>query len=193
VTLRSFHRTTLKFLTCFIGVTLSAAALGQAPRSSIDTPASKGLPEFRDPKTGQVWTPANVGGVSGPNTPADRAFDPLAQMAVVQGVVVQRPQITQVGTVPITAGPTMPIVTIENASLNAIPGKRWQVVLYMNNNSANTAIPVINCRFTNGGRLVQETNALVPPTGAGMRVGMTIYGPKVELFVDRAACGVTSP
>ena len=106
--MRSFHRAALKILTCFIGVTLSSAALAQAPRSSIDTPASRGLPVFRDPKTGQVWTPANCGGASGPNTPADRAFDPLAQTAVVQGVVVQRPQITQVGTVPIAAGPTCP-------------------------------------------------------------------------------------
>jgi len=37
-----------------------------------------GQPDYRDPTTGRVLVPANVGGVSGPDTPADRAFDRLA-------------------------------------------------------------------------------------------------------------------
>ena len=95
--------------------------------------------------------------------------------------------------VPITAGPTVPIVNLGNATLSAVPGKRWQVVLYIDNNSANTVVPLIDCRFTNGGRLVEDTHALVSPVGPGVRAGMIIYGPKVDLFVDRATCGVKSP
>ena len=95
--------------------------------------------------------------------------------------------------VPITAGPTVPIVNIGDATLSAIPGKRWQVVLYLQNNSANTVVPMLNCRFTNSGRLVEETHVLVPAVGAGLRVGMVVYGPKTDLFVDRANCGVKSP
>ena len=180
-------------LACVVGLTVAMAALAQAPRSSLEVPATPGVPEFRDPKTGQIWTPLNVGQQSGPPTPADVAFDRLGQAVRVEGVVVQRPSIVPLAAVPITAGPTVPIVNIGDATLRAVPGKRWQVVLYLDNNSAGVVVPVINCRFTNSGNLVEETNALLPKVGPGIRVGLTIYGPKVDLFVDRAACAVTSP
>lgn len=180
-------------LVCLAAFVASAPVLAQVPRSVVETSASSGVPEFRDPKTGQVWTPDNVGLVSGPNTPADRAFDPLAQAARVQGVVVQRPKITPLGAVPITAGPTVPIVNLENASLNAVPGQRWQVVLYLNNNSARTVVPLLHCSFTNSGKPVEETRILMPPVGPGIRVGFTVYGPTTSLFVDRANCRVESP
>src|SRR5262245_35617787 len=172
---------------------IAAEAPAQTPRSSVDMPASQGVPQFRDPKTGQIWTPLNVGQRSGPPTPEDLAFDPLGQAVYVKGVVTQKPSIVPLSSVPITAGPTVPIVNIGDATLSAIPGKRWQVVLYLQNNSANTVVPMITCRFTNSGRLVEETHALVPAVAAGLRVGMIIYGPKVALFVDRANCGVKSP
>lgn len=178
---------------CLIGLTMSSQASAQAPRSSVDVPTTSGVPEFRDPKTGQIWTPLNVGGRSGPPTPADRAFDPLSQAAQVGGVVTQRPSIVPLSNVPITAGPMVPIVNLGDATLRAVPGKRWEVVLYLVNNSGNLVVPVINCRFTNAGRLVEQTHVLVPPVGAGLRVGMVIYGPKTDLFVDRATCAVTSP
>lgn len=178
---------------CLLGLTMAAQALAQAPRSSVDVPATSGVPEFRDPKTGQIWTPLNVGGKSGPPNRADLAFDPLGQAAYVGGVVTQRPSIVSLSNVPITAGPTVPIVNLGEATLRAVPGKRWEVVLYLNNNSANLVVPVINCRFTNAGKLVEQTHALVPPVGSGLRVGMIIYGPKTDLFVDRATCAVTSP
>ena len=38
-----------------------------------------------------------------------------------------------------------------------------------------------------------STHVLVPAVGAGLRVGMIVYGPKTDLFVDRANCGVKSP
>ncbi len=183
----------LKVLAGAVALSVATAASAQAPRSKINTPATPGTPEFRDPKTGQIWTPENVGGVSGPNTAADRAFDPLAQVVRVEGVVVQRPQITPLAAVPITAGPTVPIVNMDGATLRVVPGQRWQLGLYLNNNSAKTVLPVLACRFTNGGKLVEATHALVPPVAGGMRVGLTVYGPKSDLFVDNADCQVTSP
>jgi hypothetical protein len=184
---------TIKILGCLFGLTMATTAWGQTPRSNVDVPTSPGVPEFRDPKTGQIWTPLNVGGKSGPPTPQDLAFDPRSQAVYVKGVVTQKVPVTLLSRVPITAGPTVPIVNMGDATLRAVPGKRWQVVLYLDNNSANIVVPVINCRFTNGGRLVEETNALVQAVPPGQRAGMIIYGPKVELFVDRAACKVTSP
>ena len=191
--MRGFRKTTAGFIIGAVTLAVASAALAQVPRSSVDMPASQKVPEFRDPKTGQVWTPLNVGKQIGPPTPQDLAFDPLAQAAYVNGVVTQRPAIVPLSQVPITAGPTVPIVNIGDATLSAVPGKRWQVVLYLQNNRANTVAPLIDCRFSNAGNLVQETHALVPGVGAGLRVALIIYGPKTDLFVDRAACAVKSP
>ena len=172
---------------------MAAAAPAQTPRSSVDMQSTQGVPEFKDPKTGQIWTPLNVGQQSGRPTPQDLAFDPLSQAVYVKGVVTQRPSLVALSSVPITAGPTVPIVNIGDATLSAIPGKRWQVVLYLQNNSAGTVVPMLTCRFTNSGRLVEETHVLVPAVGAGLRVGMVVHGPKTDLFVDRANCAVKSP
>ncbi len=178
---------------------LATAATAQpapspAQRSRVEVPTSPGIPEFRDPKTGQIWTPENVGqGPIGKPTPADLAFDPLAQAERIKGIVVQRPNFTPLGWAAPSAGPGTPLVTMDNASLRAVPGKRWQVVLYVNNNSAGTLAPMIDCRFTNAGKLVEETRVLLPGIGAGVRGGLTIYGPKTELFVDRADCRIVSP
>ena len=185
-------------LSCLVALGLATAVLAQAPRtqvprSTVDMQVTPGVPQFRDPKTGQIWTPFNVGGKSGPPTPQNLAFDPLGQAVYVKGVITQRPLIVPLSSVPITAGPTVPIVNLGDATLSAVPRKRWQVVLYLQNNSSQPVLPVINCRFTNGGRLVEQTHALVPTVGAGVRVGMIIHGPKTDLFVDRATCAVTSP
>ena len=191
--MRQYRNGAFSILACIVGLAMASTAHAQAPRSKVDMPVTPGVPEFRDPKTGQIWTPYNVGQQSGPPTPADLAFDPQGQAVYVRGVVVQRPSIVPLDSVPITAGPTVPIVNLGDATLRAVPGKRWQVVLYLDNNSATTVVPVINCKFTNGGNLVEQTHVLVPAVGPGIRVGMTIYGPKVDLFVDRADCAVTSP
>ena len=95
--------------------------------------------------------------------------------------------------VPITAGRTVPIVNLGDARLTAVPGQRWLVALYLHNNSADEVVPVINCHFTNDGKPVEKTNALLPPIGPGVRVGMTIIGPTTDLFVDLANCRVTLP
>lgn len=179
--------------TSALAAVLPAQAQAPAKRSSVDMPVSPPVQEFRDPKTGQVWTVNNVGLQSGPPTPQDLAFDPLAQAATVQGVVTQRPRLGALSTVPITAGPTVPLVNIGDASLSAVPGQRWQVVLYIQNNSGSTVTPLLNCRFTNSGQLVEQTHVLVPALGPGIRAGLVIYGPRTQLFVDRANCDVKSP
>jgi hypothetical protein len=180
-----------------LATSLAAAATAQTapvPRSRVEVPTTPGVPEFRDPRTGQIWTPENVGhGPAGKPTPADLAFDPLAQARRIKGVVVQRPHVTPLGWSVPSAGPSTPLVTMDNASLRAVPGKRWQVVLYVNNNSAGTLAPMIDCRFTNAGKLVEETRVLLPGLGAGVRGGLTIYGPGTDLFVDRADCRIVSP
>jgi hypothetical protein len=191
--MRGLRPNTIAILGSLVALMMASAASAQTPRSSIDMQTSQPVPEFKDPKTGQIWTPLNVGLQSGPPTPQDLAFDPLGQAVYVKGVVTQRPSIVPLSSVPITAGPTVPIVNIGDATLSAIPGKRWQVVLYLQNNSAAIVVPMLNCRFTNSGRLVEETHVLVPAVGAGLRVGMIVYGPKVALFVDRANCSVKSP
>lgn len=189
----STHNTMPKLLICFVGMTLASAAVAQAPRSNLEAAASTGTPEFRDPKTGQVWTPETVGQDGRPLTgPDDKAFDPAAQGAPLK-VAEQRVRGRPVGTVPVTAGPTVPIVAMDGASLRAVPGQRWQAVLYLNNNSANPVDPVIECRFTNAGNAVMETRALVQTTAPSVRQGLAIYGPRTNVFVDRVSCRVTAP
>ena len=167
-------------------------AMAQAPRSKVDAAVTPGLPEFRDPKTGQIWTPNNVGQVSGPNTPQDQAFNPNAQSTALGNVTQQTP-VTPLGSVPITAGPGVPIVDLAISSFSVVPGKRWQNILYLSNNSANAVQPVIDCSFTNGGKTVQTTQAVLPGVGGGIRVGFTVYGPPASVFVDHSACNVVAP
>jgi hypothetical protein len=175
-------------------LSLGFSAFAQAPRSGVESPSSAGVPEFRDPKTGKIWTPLNVGQRTAPDsTPADRAFDPRAQAGAVEGVVVQKVPVSPLGSVPITAGPAVPIVTLETATLQAVPGQRWQVTMYLSNNSANAVAPVISCDFTNSGAPVETTRAELAEVGSGSRVGFVVYGPKVTLYVDRANCRVISP
>lgn len=187
-----------------LGILAATAAVAQTPaaspvpgkvvRSVVETAASQAVPEFRDPKTGQVWNQNNVGnGPVGKPTPADLAFDPLAQTTRVDGVVIQRPPTTVLGWSPPSAGPNVPLVSLDNPTLSAVPGKRWQVALYVDNNANGTMVPMIDCRFTNGGNTVMETRVLVPAVGAGVRAGIVVYGPKTELFVDRANCRIVSP
>lgn len=185
-----------------LGAMTAAAAMAQTPaqaptkvpRSVVETSATQAVPEFRDPKTGQVWNQNNVGtNPIGKPTGADLAFDPLAQATQIDGVVIQRPTAVRLGWSQPSAGPNVPLVSLDDASLSAVAGKRWQVVLYVNNNANGTMVPMIDCRFTNAGRTVQETRALVPALGAGVRAGLVIYGPKTDLFVDRAQCRIVSP
>jgi hypothetical protein len=56
------------------------------------------------------------------------------------------------------------------------------VVLYLDD-SANPVDPVIECSFQNAGNIVMNT----------VRQGLVIYGPRIDVHVDRATCDVTSP
>ena len=106
-----------------LAMTVASAALAQAPRSSLDIATSAGAPEFRDPKTGHVWTPETVGQDGRPLAgPDDKAFDPKAQNVPVKDFD-QTVRGKPVGTVPVTAGPTVPIVAMDNATLKAVPGE----------------------------------------------------------------------
>src|SRR5260221_11804352 len=125
--MRAFRHRTIGIFACLVGLTVVSAAQSQTPRSSIDTPATSGVPEFRDPKTGQIWTPLNVGLQSGPPTPQDLAFDPLGQAVYVKGIVTQRVSGVPLSAVPITPGPTVPIANLGEATLPALPGTRWPV------------------------------------------------------------------
>ena len=155
--------------------------------------------QFRDEKTGKVWTPDNVSKdnqlrpVNEPSSPADRAFVPNAQVASAPTVVVQRPAANLIGTGPITAGPTVPLVTLESPTLQAIPSDRWVAPVYVTNNSGADANVQLGCTFTNGGRSVQETRVIVPTAGPGQRLGMPVYGPRTDIFVDRVLCRILTP
>lgn len=181
-----------RILAVAIGAALASSAMAQANRPATNVPATAGVPEFRDPKTGQVWTPETVGqNTAPPSGPQDKAFDPSAQ-DVPGTVSAQRLQGRPLGTVPITAGPSTPILTMDGATLRAMPGQRWQIVMYLDNNSGNAVDPVIECRFLNGDNTVMTTRALVARTGPGIRQGVVIYGPRTALFVDSSSCSVVS-
>lgn len=187
------QRAMLRAFATALGVAVASAALAQTNRSSVDVATSTGSPEFRDPKTGQVWTPETVGQDGRPLAgPDDKAFDPAGQN-VATWVAEQRVRGRPVGTVPVTAGPTTPIVAMDGATLRAVPGQRWQVVMYLDNNSANPVDPVIECHFMNGGNTALRTRATVAQTAPSVRQGLVIYGPRTDVFVDRASCNVTSP
>jgi hypothetical protein len=97
------------------------------------------------------------------------------------------------GTVPITAGPTVPVMVIDSPWLQAVPQQNWLSVLYVTNNSANVVEGVVGCTFTNGGRPVQDTRVVLQPSGPGERWGFPVYGPPVTTFVDRVTCRLLSP
>lgn len=153
--------------------------------------------EFRDSRTGRTWTPnlqvQEDMAAANPNAPVNRAFDPRSQGTVVPGIVVQHPHAQLMGTVPFTAGPSVPIVDVDAPSLQAIPAQHWLAVLYVTNNSANTVNVVLDCHFTNGGAKVEDTRVLVPPAGPGERLGVPVRGPRTDLFVDRVSCNVVTP
>lgn len=72
---------------CLLGMAVAPAVLAQAAKSPVDVAATTGAPEFRDPKTGMVWTPETVGQGGKPILPEDHAFDPTSQSAPMQNVV----------------------------------------------------------------------------------------------------------
>lgn len=147
---------------------------------------------FRDPRSGKVWTPDNVGQDGKPVAPADRAFDPGGQVVISRGVIEQYVPVTFLATVPIAAGPGTPLVEIDAASLRVIPGDRWEVNLQLDNNSAETRRPILSCRFMNHDKFVEELRIVLPDVQGGTRVGLSAAGPRAEIYVDRVNCAIAS-
>ena len=182
------------------GPALAQAPVAPAPGTVGAGVSVNGVTQFKDERTGKVWTPENVSKdnqtpqqqAAARSTSADKAFDPNSQSVGTQ-VVVQRPRGNLMGTVPITAGPTVPAVVIDSPWLQAVPQQNWLSVLYVTNNSANVVDPVVGCTFTNGGRPVQDTRIVLSPAGPGERWGVPVYGPPVSTFVDRVTCRLLSP
>ncbi len=173
-----------------------ASAVGVGLAVIGGTALAQNVPQFRDSRTGKVWTPEitnEEASVSGPSSYADRAFDPHAQAVRVEGVVIQHPRANLMGTVPITAGPAVPIVTLDVPSLQVLPGRHWLSILYVTNNSASTIDAVVGCHFTNHGQRVEDTRVVVPPAGPGERLGVPVRGPSYDVFVDRVACELMAP
>ncbi|CAN5500038.1 hypothetical protein BH10PSE6_BH10PSE6_02090 [soil metagenome] len=173
-----------------IGLSTSAVAQSMA--------ASPGVPgQLTDTRTGKVWTPSwdseDRSQPTNPNHPVNREFNPRGQTASVPGMIHQQPRANLMGTVPITAGPSVPIMTIDAPSLQAVPGQRWISILYVTNNSANSIDPVVDCLFTNNGQKVESIRVGVPTAGPGERLGLAVRGPRVEMFVDKVTCVPMSP
>lgn len=163
----------------------------------IASAAAQTMPQVRDSRTGKTWTPEPVTvetpAERSPSSYADRAFDPNAQNVQAQGLVVQHPRAQLTGTVPITAGPTVPVVTLDVPSLQVLPAQYWLSILYLTNNSANTVSAVVGCHFNNGGRTVEDVRVVIPPAGPGERLGVPVRGPRYDVFVDHVTCDVISP
>lgn len=160
------------------------------------TALAQDMPQVRDSRTGKVWVPEPVNIERAPaasSSYADRAFDPRAQNVKVEGIVVQHPRANLMGTVPITAGPTVPLVTLDTPSLQVVPGRHWLSILYVTNNSSSPVNAVVACHFTNQGRDVEDTRIIVPTAGPGQRLGVPVRGPRYDIFVDRVSCQLMTP
>ena len=181
-----------KVLIGLVALTMAQAALAQATCSSVAVAASTGAPEFKDPKTGQVWTPETVSQDGRPSPdPTTRPSIRARKMCRPWRRATGARQAGRNGAG--HGGADSADRRHDNATLRAAPGQRWQAVLYLDNNSGNPVEPVVECHFTNGGKTVMDTRAMVQQTAPSVRQGLVIYGPRMDVFVDRVSCQVTAP
>jgi hypothetical protein len=181
----------------FAAIAAGLAAIGSAAVAQNVALSPSTIGQVTDTRTGKVWTPS-LGSLDAvqptdPSHPVNREFNPRAQRESIPGMIAQRPKAELMSTVPITAGPSMPVMTIDAPSLQAVPGQRWISVLYVTNNSASSIDPIIDCHFTNHGQKVESIRLYVPTAGPGERLGMAVSGPRVELFVDKVVCLPMAP
>jgi hypothetical protein len=87
----------------------------------------------------------------------------------------------------------VPIISFGNVTLQVVAGQRWQMAMSLLNNSGQPVSPILTCRFTNSGQVVETTRAMLPAVAGGTRVSFTVYGPKSTLFVDHSGCQVDQP
>jgi len=174
------------------GIGLATSALAQNMAARPGTPG-----QLTDTRTGKVWTPAwnslDARQPTDPSHPVNRAFNPRSQTASIPGMIEQFPRATLMGTVPMTAGPSVPIMTLDTPSLQAVPAERWIAILYVTNNSVGTINPIVDCHFTNNGQKVESIRAMVPTAGPGERLGFAVQGPRVDMFVDKVTCLPMAP
>jgi len=175
-----------------VGIALcSVAGLVLAvPAMAQNVAARPGAPgQLTDTRTGKVWTPAwnseDARQPTDPSHPVNREFNPRSQTASVPGMIEQRPRATLMGTVP--------IMTVDSPSLQAVPNERWIAILYVTNNSGGSIDPIVDCHFTNNGQKVESIRALVPTAGPGERLGFAVRGPRVDMFVDKVTCLPMAP
>jgi hypothetical protein len=180
-------RSTAVALGGLLAIGLAGSALAQNIAASPRVPG-----QLTDTRTGKVWTPAwNSEGArqsTDPSHPVNREFNPRSQTASVPGMIEQYPRANLMGTVPITAGPSVPIMTLDTPSLQAVPTERWIAILYVTNNSADLINPIVDCHFTNNGQKVESIRVMVPTAGPGERLGFTVPGPRIDMFVDQVTC-----
>jgi len=190
-TMKSLRFTALALCSA-AGIGLGVSALAQ---NMAATPAGPG--QLTDTRTGKVWTPSwdsqDARQPTDPAHPVNREFNPRNQTASVPGMIEQHPRASLMGTVPITAGPSVPIMTIDTPSLQAVPSDRWIAILYATNNSAAPIDPIIDCHFTNNGQKVESIRVRVPTAGPGERLGFAVRGPRVDMFVNAVTCLPMAP
>jgi hypothetical protein len=183
----------------FVAIAAGLAAIGLAGASLAQNIAARpGYPgQVTDTRTGKVWAPnwdsLDAYQPTDPSHRVNREFDPRSQTASIPGVINQRPRAQLLGTVPITAGPGVPIMAIDAPSLQAVPGERWVSILYVTNNSGGSIDPIVDCHFTNNGQKVESIRLYVPTAGPGERLGLAVRGPKVDMFVDKVTCVPMAP
>ena len=129
---------------------MASAAQAQTPRSNVDMPASRrrpAIPRSQDrpdldaAQCRPAERPADAGRPrlrsAGPGRLCPGRGDATAQHRAAGRRCRSRP-----------ARPC-PSSISATPRCSAVPGKRWEVVLYLDNNSADTVVPLLNCRFTN--------------------------------------------
>ncbi len=139
--------------------------------------------------------PATVGKDQVPVPPEDRAFDPRAQHVSPDHLGLVVPPLRRVGIVPVRSGPgsSVPVVSLDAASLRPVPGDRWMLTLMLANNSGRDIDARILCTFRNGDRRVGDIAVLMRDIRPGEKVATEIAGPPVTDFVDNTPCRVVSP
>jgi hypothetical protein len=178
---------------CAVALATASATRAQALHGSSNAAASPGAAEFTDPRTGQRWTPPAVGRDGRPLAgPDDAAFDPKAQNASLR-TYDQTVRGSPVNKVPFAAGARLANIVMDNPSLVAAAGQRWRVVLYLANYSSNPLSPMVECRFSKGGKAIWNTLASVQEIGAGVRQGLVVQGPRPDVTVDQVVCQVATP
>ena len=179
-----------------------------APPPGDARPLSPPPPEpqtFRDPATGRVYDPGNVGQPADkPVPPEDRAFDPRAQgrgtIGAPPGSGPIEPRMIEaptrvIGSVPKISGPgsNVPLVALEIPSLHIGPQGRWVLQMNVANNSGQSFDAAVACNFRNGDRAVDSVVVWLRNVRGGDKVTADVAGPPAQVYVDNAPCTVRSP